>query len=605
MKNKNSKRRKPILTLEQKRKNREKSDHQKMVRTALVNIGFERVAGVAGVNFVYDGRGTELDDIFVLENVILLVEYTTEQKPTDHLLKKSIVYDKINRDTTAFLRYMIETFPKESFKLYYEQKIYPNYSELDQLQVRIIYCSRYNISDITRNLIKGISYFDYSILQYFNLLTRAIKRSAIYEFLDFLGIKYRDYACNIIKSSTSSNMFKGYVLPETQSSYDSGYKIISFYVDAESLLRRAYVLRQESWRDEGTTRLYQRMLDNSKIINMRKYLQEEGRVFINNIIATISSEDITLKKEGYDESRKEMMTSLINVDHDGMFGDKNPCQVENILVEINDKYNIIGIIDGQHRLFAYHEGTDVYEDKIKRLRKQQNLLITCILYPHKESPFERNRFEAKLFLEINKNQKKIQSALQQEIELIVSPFSTTAIGKDILKKINENGPLEGKLMQSTYDKHKISTASIVSYGLKPLIKLDETAMDSLFRIWDNPEKLQLKDKKCDNDHLRALYIQFCVEKIRDIMRAFKDHLTPNRLWESYSYGNKNGVLGVVLINGILNVLRILVSENKIVSSEVYASNLKGIENFKFRSYTSSQYRRMGKDIYDQYLKGKI
>ena len=121
--------------------------------------------------------------------------------------------------------------------------------------------------------------------------------------------------------------------------------------------------------------------------------------------------------------------------------------IENIQIEINDKYNIIGIIDGQHRVFAYHEGNDVYESTIQTLRQQQNLLVTCIIYPENETTHERNRFEANLFLEINKNQKKINSALQQEIELIVSPFSTIAIGKDILKNLNENGPLRSKLIQ--------------------------------------------------------------------------------------------------------------------------------------------------------------
>lgn len=601
MKSKKTKHRKIILSPEQKRKAREITNHKKMVQTVFSNIGFERLTGVAGVNFVYDGRETELDDVFVLENVILLVEYTTEKNPTDHLLKKSIVYDKINRNSADFIRYMLDGFPRDAFKQYYQQKISKKYSELDQLQVRIIYCSRYNISEKTRNVVNDIFFLDYNVLQYFNLLTKAIKRSAIYEFLDFLGIIYRNYANNLIKSSSSTNdIFAGYVLPESKSSYKHGYKIISFYIDADSLLRRAYVLRQESWRSEDTVRLYQRMLDSSKITNMRKYLQEEGRVFVNNIIATISSDDIAIKKEEYDPVKQKLITTSIDINEDGDFLCHNPFHVENILIEISDKYNIIGIVDGQHRLFAYHEGTDMYETKISHLRKQQNLLLTCILYPHKESSFERNRFEANLFLEINKNQKKLQSALQQEIELIVSPFSTTAIGKEILKKLNSNGPLEDKLMQSAYDIHKISTASVVSYGLKPLIKLDENAPDSLFRIWDHPNKLKLKEKDCVDDELRMQYVNFCTEKIRDIMRAFKEHLAVRRQWEPYSATNKDGVLGVVLINGILNVLRILVSKEELSTPTEYSLKLKGVESFDYRSYTSSQYRKMGEAIYNRY-----
>ena len=172
MKSKKTKHRKIMLSPEQKRKAREITNHKKMVRTVFSNIGFERLTGVAGINFVYDGRETELDDVFVLENVILLVEYTTENNPTDHLLKKSIVYDKINRNSADFIRYMLDGFPRDTFKQYYQQKISKKYSELDQLQVRIIYCSRYNINEKTRNVVNDVFFLDYNILQYFNHIFR-------------------------------------------------------------------------------------------------------------------------------------------------------------------------------------------------------------------------------------------------------------------------------------------------------------------------------------------------------------------------------------------------------------------------------------------------
>ena len=74
---------------------------------------------------------------------------------------------------------------------------------------------------------------------------------------------------------------------EEKSSFKEGYKIISFYIDAASLLKRAYVLRQEGWRKKENVGYYQRMLDSKKIVGMRRYLSTEGRVFINNIIAQL------------------------------------------------------------------------------------------------------------------------------------------------------------------------------------------------------------------------------------------------------------------------------------------------------------------------------
>ena len=586
---------------EKKRKQLEKQNHISSIRRILANMGFERLTDISGHNFIYEGRTSELDDVFVLENIVLLVEYTTEKNPGDHLLKKDHFYQRVNGNPKMFLEFLIDEFPTKSFNHYYNDTIKNKYPTLDMLQLRTIYCSRHNIEDEHKNVVTNtIIFLDYDKVQYFKLLTKAIKKSAIYEFSNFLDIENKNYADNILNTSSKS-AYKGYVLPESKSRYKSGYKIVSFYIDAESLMRRAYVLRRESWREEKNIRLYQRMLESDKISNMRKYLYEEERVFVNNIITTISINDIELKTVVSDPVTKEQKETTITIDKDGNFEPNSP-HVEPILIEIQDKYNIIGIIDGQHRVYAYHEGNDNYEDKIKSLRKQQNLLVTSIICPESESQNEKNRFEANLFLEINKNQKKLSSLLQQEIELIVSPFSTIAIGKDILNRLNANGPLHNKLVSCSYDKNKISTASIVSYGLRPLIKLDENAVDSLFRIWNDSNKLKLKDKNCNDYKLRDSYIDFCVEKIRDILLAFKQHLSENNLWEPYSATNKQGVLGVVLLNGIMNVLRLLIENDQVSSAEEYKKMLNGVKAFHFRDFKSSQYRRMGEKLYSEYFK---
>ena len=601
-------RKRKVLTPEQKQarkekqqKMREQNAQKKEIRKIFTNLGYERLVGITGHNFIYDDRTSELDDVFVCENVVLIVEYTTDKNPGDHLIKKDEFYQRVNKNHKRFIQFMIDSFPSDAFKTYYYDKIKPQYQTLDLLQLKILYCSRYDLGEEPRNVVKNVIYFDYNIVQYFKLLTKVIKKSARYEFLDFLDIDYHNYGVNILNSaSASKDEYKGYVLPEAKSSFKEGYKILSFYIDAESLMRRAYVLRRESWRNEENIRLYQRMLENDKIVNMRKYLYEESRVFVNNIIATISIDDIELKRTVARDK-----TERISICENGDFVNGNLTRVDNIQIEIKDKSNIIGIIDGQHRVFAYHEGNDSYEDKIKELRKVQNLLVTCIIYPKNISEQEKNRFEANLFLEINKNQKKISSLLQQEIELIVSPFSTISIGKDILKQLNENGPLRDKLIHSSYDKNKITTASIVSYGLRPLIKLDENAKDSLFKLWNEPNKLKLKDKNCTDDDLRNAYVVFCVEKIRDLLIAFKQHLSSNNMWEPYSTKNKQGVLGVVLLNGIMNVLRLLIENDQISTVEEYVKLLIGVEEFQFRDYKSSQYRRMGEKLYSDFFNKRL
>jgi hypothetical protein len=64
----------------------------------------------------------------------------------------------------------------------------------------------------------------------------------------------------------------------------------------------------------------------------------------------------------------------------------------------------------------------------------------------------------------------------------------------------------------------------------------------------------------------------------------------------------NGVLTVTFINGILNVLRLLIENNEVSDVENYKDELKDINNFKFKEYKSSQYRKMGEDIYKKYYK---
>lgn len=328
-------------------------------------------------------------------------------------------------------------------------------------------------------------------MKYFKSLTGVVKLSARYEFMDFLGIKENEWGDNILNSSVgTTSCFSGHILPEERSSFKEGYKIISFYIDAESLLKRAYVLRQEGWRKKENVGYYQRMLDAKKIVSMRRYLSSERRVFINNIITTISENDIRMYK---DQNRREEIV----IDENGNFvGDNKRTNVTPAYVEILNKCNIIGIIDGQHRTFAYHEGNDVYEESIKRLRKIQNLLVTGIIFPKTESKENRLKFEAGLFLEINSNQKKVGQLIQQEIQMQIKPFSNIAVSKRILNMLNEHGALANMIELYTYEKGKIKTASVVSFGLKPLIKFDLDKNDSFYSIWNHENKKELLEANC-------------------------------------------------------------------------------------------------------------
>jgi hypothetical protein len=56
----------------------------------------------------------------------------------------------------------------------------------------------------------------------------------------------------------------------------------------------------------------------------------------------------------------------------------------------------------QHRLFSYYKARED-DQTIAKLRHQQNLLVTGIIYPKGLNEKEAERFEAALFLSINSN----------------------------------------------------------------------------------------------------------------------------------------------------------------------------------------------------------
>ncbi len=570
---------------------KEQRFQQREIRNLLKNIGFNRIPRIDGKEFEYKGRTSEMDDIFCFENVLLITEYTIGT-PGVHLLKKNYFYSKIYENRTDFIKFLLENEKFKSFQDYYKDNINDKYTK-NQLQIRILYCSKQTISKEHKDQAKEITFFDYHIVKYFESLAKVIKKSSKFEFFDFLQVPFDKVSENVFSTANDSQQtYSGHILPEENSSFAEGYKIVSFYIDANSLLKRAFVLRQNGWRDKDNIGHYQRMFIQSKIRSMRKYLHEKERVFINNIITSLSIDKIKL----FDSSN-----NLIEIDDEGNIKNSESYKVTPASIEIVDETNIIGLIDGQHRTYAYHEGDDIYEKTISKYRKIQNLLVTGILFPKSESPEKRMKFEANLFTEINANQAKAGSQLLQEIELMINPFSTISISKKVLNKLNQSGPLSNRIEEYWYEKGKLKTVSIVSYGLKPLLKLDDIkSMDSLYSIWANPEKDKLKGKVKDEFKLLNEYIDFSAEKIRDLLIAFKFQLGKDK-W-LIDRNNKDAVLNVTTINGILNTLRLIVMNGKINDIESYKLSLTDIDKFDFKSYKSSQYRKMGQEIYNKYFK---
>ena len=98
------KRRKRKLTTEQIEQRKQITE----VRGIMSNLGFAQVAHVNGKQFTYSGRTSEIDDVFVLENIVLLVEYTITSNVKEHLTNKTLVYNLITKDREAFLDFLLK-----------------------------------------------------------------------------------------------------------------------------------------------------------------------------------------------------------------------------------------------------------------------------------------------------------------------------------------------------------------------------------------------------------------------------------------------------------------------------------------------------------------
>lgn len=541
-------------------------DHAKAIRSSFVRAGFTRVASLSGRQFTYETQASDFDDVFVYENVIILAEYTCTQTSQvgDHLKKKKIVYDKILKNTDAFVEFLAQNFPQSAGHLASSYHVH-------QKIVKILYCSRNDFDERFKTNVPGPVYMDYPVVRYFSSVSDAVQKSARFELLNFLRIDSDLLGTNgtVPVSRKQLTNYSGSLLPEAHSHFDHGFKIVTFYADPDALLRTAYVLRRDGWRDPMN--LYQRMISKQKIEAIRTYLRQQKRVFINNIIVTLPPDVQPLN------DKQEPVDSA------------NLKQTAPVTIQLPDRPNSVGIIDGQHRVFAYHE-TAIDDLQIARLRKQQNLLVTGIIYPSHLSESDREKFEARLFLEINSTQTNAKSHLKQAIGMVLDPFAVESIAAHVLSQLGKSGPLQGVVEQYFFEVGKLKTSSIVSFGLKPLVKTEGT--DSIFSIWRH----ESRDDVARGSNREALeeYVAFCVSTINKLLVAIRKNLAPER-WTTDRKTTKR-VLTTTYVNSFLITLRLLIEAGTSLDDVDLENALNCIDAFDFSKYHSSQYKRMAAEI---------
>lgn len=208
------------------------------IRAMYQRIGFARVNS-DGVEFKFDGRTGEIDDIFLCYNVLVIAEYTVGKPSSSHIATKSLLYEKIITKGAKWIEEYGTVNPS------FGNCIAKNGFQPEEFQIFICYASLQGVSKEIEDLFPTYSFLDGTRSRYFDALSKTIHQSARHEFFNYLGVDLDRLGSRVHDSSEKSKEFHGYLLPEVNSGYSKGFKVVSFYADPATLLEMSYVLRKD------------------------------------------------------------------------------------------------------------------------------------------------------------------------------------------------------------------------------------------------------------------------------------------------------------------------------------------------------------------------
>lgn len=177
--------------------------------------------------------------------------------------------------------------------------------------------------------------------------------------------------------------------------------VYNFVMNPRHLLEVASVARREVRRD----RYYQRIIDKRRLVSIAKYVKDGG-TFPNNIIISFR-EDLDVKFHRV----KGPNYSSTDWPYLGIaYG----------ILEFPKDYRSCWIIDGQHRLYAFINVENKFDF---------NMPITAFEHLDIEK-------QGKFFLDINKNQKPVDSDLVWDLNGEMIPSETDGIISNVAKFLN-------------------------------------------------------------------------------------------------------------------------------------------------------------------------
>jgi DNA sulfur modification protein DndB len=215
-----------------------------------------------------------------------------------------------------------------------------------------------------------------------------------------------------------------------------GISCYTFSISPEYLLKISYVSHRSKGQASDVA-TYQRMLNKSRLNNIREYITDDG-IFPTNIVINFEKNRLRFERIHQESSGDT---------------DSGVCG----WLDIRPTYKSAWIIDGQHRLYAYSGHARSHGARL-------SVLAFDGLDPSEQ---------ARLFIDINAKQKSVQRSLLQELYAELhwnSEKPTVQIGAIISRAIQQmNGspesPLFGRIQTADSGKNDIRCVSLTSlYG---------------------------------------------------------------------------------------------------------------------------------------------
>jgi DNA sulfur modification protein DndB len=234
--------------------------------------------------------------------------------------------------------------------------------------VLVAFCSNLKLSDADRQLAKSsnVILFDEDDLSYYEKLVGHLGPAAKYQFF--------------------ADMLPGKVVPglsikvpavKTRMGRQTCY---TFPISPEYLLKISYVSHRSKGK-ASDVHTYQRMLAKGRLTKIREYISNQG-VFPTNIVVNIDKKYINFQRIKQETERSE-------ADASGVLG----------WITLRPAYKSAWVIDGQHRLYAY-SGHEYARTGHLSVLAFEGITPSA---------------QAKLFVDINAEQKSVKPSLLQEL----------------------------------------------------------------------------------------------------------------------------------------------------------------------------------------------